>query len=152
MFIEATYNEQTGAYIPPKEVLINDTIGFIRELPPKLIDAFKSTLEDSIESDLLLHVIDASDPKFELKIDVVEEILTSIGATQKSIYVINKMDEVDDREFIKIFKGKREDEIYTSKKAYIEEKYADNELIFISATENQNIEELKKLIVKSLEY
>jgi GTP-binding protein HflX len=58
--------------------LINDTIGFIRELPPKLIDAFKSTLEDSIESDVLLHVIDASDYKFHLKIDVVEEILESI--------------------------------------------------------------------------
>jgi GTP-binding protein HflX len=57
---------------------VNDTIGFIRELPPKLIEAFKSTLEDSIESDVLLHVIDASDPKFELKVDVVEEILESI--------------------------------------------------------------------------
>jgi GTP-binding protein HflX len=78
MFIPASYDQVTGAYIAPKEVLINDTIGFIRELPPKLIDAFKSTLEDSIESDLLLHVIDASDPKFELKVDVVEEILESI--------------------------------------------------------------------------
>jgi GTP-binding protein HflX len=57
---------------------VNDTIGFIRELPPKLIEAFKSTLEDSIESDVLLHVIDASDPKFEIKVEVVEEILESI--------------------------------------------------------------------------
>jgi GTP-binding protein HflX len=47
-------------------------------LPPKLVDAFKSTLEDSIESDLLLHVIDASDPKLDIKIKVVEEILDSI--------------------------------------------------------------------------
>jgi GTPase len=47
-------------------------------LPPKLIDAFKSTLEDSIEADLLLHVIDCSDPKLELKIKVVEEILETI--------------------------------------------------------------------------
>jgi GTP-binding protein HflX len=78
MFVPATYNEQTGAYIPPKEILIHDTICFIRDLPPKLIEAFKSTLEDSIESDVLLHVIDASDPKFETKVDVVEEILISI--------------------------------------------------------------------------
>jgi GTP-binding protein HflX len=78
MFIEADYNVETGEYIPPREILINDTIGFIRELPPKLIDAFKSTLEDSIESDILLHVIDAADYKFHLKIDVVEDILESI--------------------------------------------------------------------------
>ncbi len=60
MFVPATYEEDTGKYIPPKEVLVNDTIWFIRELPPQLIEAFKSTLEDSIESNLLLHVIDCS--------------------------------------------------------------------------------------------
>jgi GTP-binding protein HflX len=78
MFIEASYDEKTWVYIKPKEVLINDTIWFIRELPPKLIDAFKSTLEDSIESNLLLHVVDASDPKVEIKIKVVDEILENI--------------------------------------------------------------------------
>jgi GTP-binding protein HflX len=78
MFIEASYDEKTNKYIPPKEILINDTIGFIRELPPKLIDAFKSTLEDSIEADLLLHVIDSSDPKVAIKIKVVDDILESI--------------------------------------------------------------------------
>jgi len=61
-----------------KEVLLNDTIGFIRELPPKLIKSFSSTLEDSIESDLLLHVIDASDPFIQERIDVVNEILDKI--------------------------------------------------------------------------
>lgn len=150
MFIEAKYNEQTGAYIPPKEVLINDTIGFIRELPPKLIDAFKSTLEDSVESDLLLHVIDASDPKFELKVDVVEEILASIWAKQKSIYVINKMDQVDEGEFIKI--DKKEEKKYTSKKAYIDEIYAEKKLVYISAMQKDNIDELKQVIISSLEY
>jgi GTPase len=78
MFIAATYNEETGVYIKPKEVLINDTIGFIRELPPQLIDAFKSTLEDSIESDLLLHVVDTNDKKLKEKIKVVDDILTTI--------------------------------------------------------------------------
>jgi GTP-binding protein HflX len=58
--------------------LLNDTIGFIRDLPPNLIEAFSSTLEDSIESDLLLHVIDASDPKVLEKIEVVESILENI--------------------------------------------------------------------------
>lgn len=60
------------------EVLINDTIGFIRDLPPDLIEAFSSTLEDSIHSDLLLHVIDSSDGYIEEKIQVVDEILEKI--------------------------------------------------------------------------
>jgi GTP-binding protein HflX len=74
--------------------LISDTIGFIRELPPKLIEAFKSTLEDSIESDILLHVIDASDPQVRQKVTVVDDILEGIGATQKRIYVFNKIDQI----------------------------------------------------------
>jgi len=61
-----------------KEILLNDTIGFIRDLPPQLIKSFASTLEDSIESDLLLHVIDASDPHVEERITVVHEILHAI--------------------------------------------------------------------------
>jgi len=54
-----------------EEVLLNDTIGFMRDLPPRLFDAFSSTLEDSIESDLLLHVIDIHDPEREKKIEIV---------------------------------------------------------------------------------
>ena len=61
-----------------KEILFNDTIGFIRDLPPKLIQAFKSTLEDSIESDLLLHVVDASDKFVQERINVVNKILDDI--------------------------------------------------------------------------
>jgi GTP-binding protein HflX len=61
-----------------REILLNDTIGFIRDLPPQLIKSFASTLEDSIESDLLLHVIDASDPYVMDRIQVVHEILYAI--------------------------------------------------------------------------
>jgi GTP-binding protein HflX len=57
-----------------------------------LIEAFASTLEDSIESDILLHVIDSSDPKIEEKIKVVDDILENIKANQKKIYVFNKID------------------------------------------------------------
>lgn len=153
MFVEAKYNEQTGAYIPPKEVLVNDTIGFIRELPPKLIEAFKSTLEDSIESDILLHVIDASDPKFEIKVDVVEEILKSIWAKQRSIYVINKIDEIADWEFI-LQKKWTEEKKYNSKREYIQELYKEKweDMIFISATQKENIDGLKEKIIWALEY
>lgn len=74
------------------EILVNDTIGFIRDLPPDLIAAFSSTLEDSIESDLLLHVVDAGDPKVYEKIAIVDETLEKIGAKQKRLFVFNKID------------------------------------------------------------
>ncbi len=77
-------------------MLLSDTIGFIRDLPPKLIDAFASTLEDSIHSDVLLHVVDASDPKIDEKIQVVDDILDKIQATQPRVYVFNKMDMISD--------------------------------------------------------
>jgi len=61
-----------------KKVLLNDTIGFIQDLPPSLIQAFKSTLEDSIESDILFHVIDISDPFIKDKIQTVNNMLDDI--------------------------------------------------------------------------
>ena len=148
MFIEADYNVETGEYIPPREILINDTIGFIRELPPKLIDAFKSTLEDSIESDILLHVIDAADYKFHLKIDVVEDILESIWANQPQIYVFNKIDGISNEEFT-VWEWENQ-KVYPSKIDYIKEKYADKTMIFVSAAEQENLEALKKMIVEML--
>ena len=82
-------NPETGEWT---EILLNDTIGFIRDLPPKLIKSFSSTLEDSIESDLLLHVIDASDPFIDERIEIVNHILDEIWAKQKRIMVFNKID------------------------------------------------------------
>ena len=92
----ATLESYTGKmYVPNlrEEVLISDTIGFIRDLPPELIDAFRSTLLESMNADLLLHVIDVSDPDRERKIDVVNETLQSLGVEHKKvIYVYNKSD------------------------------------------------------------
>lgn len=74
-------------------ILLSDTIGFIQDLPPQLIDAFRSTLDETVEADLLLHVIDVSDPYLHEKIQEVERILSHIGVDQtKKIYVFNKMD------------------------------------------------------------
>lgn len=76
-----------------EEVLLSDTIGFIRNLPAKLIDAFKSTLMESLHADLLLHVIDASDPQMQKKIKTVEDVLWDLGVHYKNrIYVFNKID------------------------------------------------------------
>ena len=87
-----------------KEILLNDTIWFIKDLPPNLIDAFSSTLEDSIESDLLFYVVDASDFKISEKIKIVDDILDNIWATQERIYVFNKIDKLSKKEVIKIKK------------------------------------------------
>jgi GTPase len=92
----ATLDSSVGkVYLPNAkyEVLVSDTIGFIQNLPAKLIDAFKSTLMESMHSDLLLHVIDASDDEMERKISLVENILKELPvATTKRLYIFNKID------------------------------------------------------------
>jgi len=80
-----------------KTILVSDTIGFIKNLPPELIDAFRSTLMESIHADLLLHVVDAADPQMEDKIKVVEKIIHDLGIGKKPIfYVFNKIDQLVD--------------------------------------------------------
>lgn len=148
MFVEASYDLNTWAYIAPKEILINDTIWFIRELPPELIEAFKSTLEDSIEADLLLHVIDCSDEKMDLKIKVVEEILKSIWANSNIIYVFNKIDSLPKWEYI--FELEDEKIVYKDKLEYLKNHYKLNQAVFISAEEKQNLDELKTKIISNL--
>lgn len=81
------------------EILLSDTIGFIRDLPPELIDAFASTLEDSIESELLFHTVDCSDPKLDEKLQIVDEILEKIGAKQEKIHIFNKIDRLSKEQF-----------------------------------------------------
>lgn len=103
-------NIHEWSFTPGKEILFSDTIGFIRDLPPELVDAFASTLEDSIESDILFHVIDASDPKMQEKIEVVESILEKIGAKQPRYYIYNKIDMLWKRYFSALKKSLRERE------------------------------------------
>lgn len=77
--------------------LLSDTVGFIRKLPHGLIESFKSTLAEVKEADLLLHVIDASNPSFEDHIRVVNETLSEMGASQIStLHVYNKIDAMDE--------------------------------------------------------
>lgn len=75
------------------EILITDTVGFIRNLPHNLVKAFRSTLEEATEADLLLNVVDLSDPDYLEKMEVVEELLMELGAErEKIITVFNKAD------------------------------------------------------------
>jgi GTP-binding protein HflX len=76
-----------------REVIINDTVGFIRDLPPDLIEAFRATLEEMEESDLLIHLVDASAPQFESHIASVEKILAELKLSDvPRMLVFNKAD------------------------------------------------------------
>ena len=78
-------------------IVLADTVGFIRELPHELVAAFRSTLTEAREATLLLHVIDASDPRREERIDQVNAVLTEVGAGDlPQIRVYNKIDRLDD--------------------------------------------------------
>ena len=79
-----------------RELVLVDTVGFIRKLPHDLVEAFKSTLEEVKYADLILHVIDAASPDMEEKVRVVERVLTDLGAVNSpKINVYNKIDLVD---------------------------------------------------------
>ena len=77
-------------------VSLSDTVGFIRDLPHKLVEAFEATLQEAIDADLLLHVIDASSPLLQAQRDEVDRVLREIGAGDlPQILVFNKLDRVD---------------------------------------------------------
>lgn len=125
-------------YIPQieKEILLTDTIGFIRNLPPRLIQAFKSTLMESIHADILLHVIDVSDAEVAEKIHVVNNILHELGIHLDAhmIYVFNKIDRASSLD---------EEALRT--------KYAEYSPIFISVKEQKGIDKIFETIAKRLE-
>lgn len=78
-----------------REVIITDTVGFIRDLPKSLIGAFKATLEELEDADLLLHLVDLSNPRFDEQIRSVDKILDDLGlGTQQRLLVFNKIDQV----------------------------------------------------------
>ncbi|MCX6137986.1 MAG: GTPase HflX [Ignavibacteriales bacterium] len=83
---------------PNSSALLSDTVGFIRKLPAHLVASFKSTLEEVVEADLLLHVVDIAHSGFEEHIEVVKKTLEDLGAGQKPVlYVFNKTDALEDR-------------------------------------------------------
>jgi GTP-binding protein HflX len=93
IYIPPATNSEDGKYVPGRELMLSDTIGFIQDLPPDLIQAFKSTLSEAVAADLILHVIDINDPDLYEKIVVVEDILKQLGLhDRKKIYVFNKVD------------------------------------------------------------
>jgi GTP-binding protein HflX len=96
----ATLDTRVGQlYLPGKQstALLSDTIGFIKDLPPELLNAFSSTLSEAVEADLLLHVVDASDENAYKHISVVREILERLGVAETpTMLVMNKIDQIDE--------------------------------------------------------
>lgn len=130
--------------------LLSDTVGFIRKLPHHLIESFKSTLDETLEADILLHVVDISHSAFEEQINVVNNILEELKVNDKpTILVFNKMDLYEKKtfdEFLpKEIKKNLLDELEQSWMA----KTNDN-AIFVSATANRNTAELRDKIFRKV--
>ena len=128
--------------------LLTDTVGFIRKLPHQLVESFKSTLDEVRESDLLLHVVDISNPKFEEQIEIVNKTIIELGVTDKPILIVfNKIDAYT-------FTPKEEDDLTPIlpenisleelKKTWMAK--LDDESIFISALNKTHFIELKDLL------
>src|SRR5207245_2586750 len=76
-----------------QEILLTDTVGFVQRLPTTLVAAFRATLEEVAEADLLIHVVDASSPLMQRQVEAVEQILEEIGAVGRSVVLaLNKVD------------------------------------------------------------
>ena len=132
--------------------LIADTVGFIRKLPTDLVDSFKSTLDEVREADLLLHVVDISHPDFEEQIKVVEKTLSDLGCADKpSMIVFNKIDAYSwtEKEPDDLTPETKENISLESLKKTWMARMNDN-CIFISAREKQNIDELRDILYKKV--
>lgn len=95
-----------------QNVLLTDTVGFIRKLPHRLVEAFKATLEEVVQAELLLHVVDLSHPQAEEQILAVNGVLEEIGASGKpTLMVFNKVDRFDGRELLARFQERFPDSV-----------------------------------------
>lgn len=116
---------------PSQNVLITDTVGFIQNLSPHLIEAFKATLEESADADMLLHIIDLSSPLMKVQLDTVNKLILEFGWDQKPlIHVYNKMDIAP------------KEKVFQTTNAYPK--------VFISALKRTGLDKLKKYISETL--
>ncbi len=115
-----------------REMVISDTVGFISQLPHHLVASFRATLKEVTEADLLLHVIDVSDERYDFYIDEVNKVLESIGASDVNVQLVfNKIDRLDKQQLL-----------------FLESRFPG--AVFISAKKNINIDLLKDKVDRSL--
>ena len=135
--LDTTVRKVVVANLP---FLLSDTVGFIRKLPTQLIESFKSTLDETRESDFLIHVIDVSHPQFEDQVEVVERTLEEIGSDDKpTLLLFNKTDllenedgEVPGAEIIQGLKQRFEKDGF--------------DVVFMSARDKEDITNLRDLL------
>lgn len=129
----ATLDPTTRALDLPgkRQILLTDTVGFIRKLPHHLIEAFKSTLEEAKYADMILHVVDASNPQMDEHMQVVYDTLRQLGVSDKKVITLfNKQDLCTDKEQLRDFQA--------------------DHVLQISAKNGQGLEELKGLLAEVL--
>jgi GTP-binding protein HflX len=113
----ATLDTRTRRWKLPNwgEVLLSDTVGFVRNLPHHLVASFRSTLEEARQADLLLHVVDASSPEANEQIETVNLVLKKVGIScDNTILVLNKIDAAEDRSIIDVLRLRHENAICVS--------------------------------------
>ena len=114
-----------------QQILLTDTVGFIRKLPHHLIEAFKSTLEEAKYADYIFHVVDASNPQMDKQMHIVYETLDRLGVRNKKIVTLfNKMDQRTDDEPLQDFRA--------------------DHILMISAARNEGLNEIKELLQEML--
>ena len=115
-----------------QDILLTDTVGFIRKLPHHLIEAFRSTLEEAKYADVILHVVDASNPQMEQQMLVVYETLANLGVKDKTVITLfNKQDRLDEKEILRDRKA--------------------DKVLFTSAKRGDGLEDLKKVLEQFLD-
>lgn len=145
--VDTTVRKVTFNTVP---FLLSDTVGFIRKLPHHLVESFKSTLDEAIEADILLHVVDISHPAFEDQMNVVNEILKDLKCEDKPVIVIfNKMDLFEQKKFDEFLPQEIRTNLLNELMDSWMAKTHDN-CIFISATQNRNTADLRELLFQKV--
>ncbi|MFT4970163.1 MAG: GTP-binding protein HflX [Chitinophagales bacterium] len=130
--------------------LLSDTVGFIRKLPHHLVESFKSTLNEAVESDVLLHVVDIAHPNFEDQLNIVNETIQQLKADGKTqIVVFNKIDLYKTRNFDHHLPDDVQSELLQELKQTWMAK-SNNDAVFISAETGENLDELKKVLYQKI--
>jgi GTP-binding protein HflX len=133
--------------------LLSDTVGFIRKLPTQLVESFKSTLDEVREADMLVHVVDISHPNFEEHLETVDRTISEIdGRDKPTIMIFNKIDayipENRDPDDLMEPENNRHFSLEEWKSTWFAR--TDRQAIFISATEKENIEDLRNRLYESI--
>jgi len=115
LFATLDATTRTVELAPNKEVLMSDTVGFIRKLPHRLIESFRSTLDEVREADALVHVVDVTHPNYEEQMRVVAETLGELDSRDKSTLVVfNKVDALEDRTLLRRLRREHPDAVFVS--------------------------------------